>query len=72
MEISAKCHPLVFNERRGNPHTTWQDAAGPKTLLYTGTTAWNDAFNLKLNEHFMYIKFQIAENTLQKNAVENF
>ena len=29
--------PLVFNERRGNPHTTEQAAAGLKTSLYTDT-----------------------------------
>ena len=37
MKMSAKGHPLIFNERWGNPHTTGQAVAGPKTLLYTGT-----------------------------------
>ena len=35
--MSAQCHSLVFNERRGNPHTTGLAAAGPKASLYTGT-----------------------------------
>ena len=29
--------PIGFNERRGNPHTTGQAVAVPKTPLYTGT-----------------------------------
>ena len=36
-EMLAQGHPLVFNERRGNLHTTVQAATGPKTSLYTGT-----------------------------------
>ena len=36
-KMSAQDHPLVFNERQGNPHTTWQAAADPKTSLYTDT-----------------------------------
>ena len=36
MKMSVQGHPLEFNERRGNHHTTGQ-AAGYKTLLYTGT-----------------------------------
>ena len=35
--MSAQSHPLVINEQQGNPHTTGQAAACPKTLLYTGT-----------------------------------
>ena len=37
MKMSAQGHPLVFNERRGNPNSIGQAAASPKTLLYTGT-----------------------------------
>ena len=36
-----KCHLhhlKVFNERRGNPHTTGQVTADPGTTLYTGTS----------------------------------
>ena len=35
--MSTQGHPLVFNERQGNPHTTGQAAACPKTSVYTGT-----------------------------------
>ena len=28
--MSAPGHPLVLNERRGNPHITGQSAAGPE------------------------------------------
>ena len=35
-QMSAQGHPQVFNER-GNPYTTGQSVAGPKTTLYTGT-----------------------------------
>ena len=35
-KCQAQGHPWVFNERQGNPHTTGQAAAGPKTTLYTG------------------------------------
>ena len=37
MEMSAQGYQLVFNGRRGNPHTTGQVAAASKTTLYTGT-----------------------------------
>ena len=37
MKMSHQDNPLVFNERRGNPHSTGRVATGPKTLLYTGT-----------------------------------
>ena len=33
MKMSAQGYPLVFNERQGNPHTTVQAAASPKTYF---------------------------------------
>ena len=37
MIMSAQSHPLVFNDRRGNPHTIGQTAAAPKISLYIDT-----------------------------------
>ena len=34
--MSAQGSSLVFNERRGNPHTIGQVIAGPETTLYNG------------------------------------
>ena len=36
-KISAQGHPSVFNEWRGNPHITGQNAIVPKTTLYIST-----------------------------------
>ena len=36
-EKLSQGHPMVCNERRGNPPNTGQAAAAPKTPLYTGT-----------------------------------
>ena len=47
----AQCHQWVFDERRGNPNTTGQASAGPKTVLYTGTA--------KLTIHvYLYLYYQ--------------
>ena len=36
-KMSTQGHPWVFTEWCGNPHTTGQAAADPKTTLYTVT-----------------------------------
>ena len=35
--MSGMGHPKILNERRKNPHTIGQTAAGSKTSLFTGT-----------------------------------
>ena len=58
--MSGQGHPLVSNERRGNPYTTWQTATGSKTSLYPGTMK-----ELHLYTQVTYMKNKLKVNTKQ-------
>ena len=49
--MSTQVHKLVFNERRGNPHTTGQAAAGPISIhKYSERVATIYSSNIKNNK----------------------